>query len=112
MRAIFAAVTLATLVVSCSSVPVSVTRPGDPDTFGAVEAISSSDYRALLTAAQERRKRIAPHSTIHDIRIVSSSEAKVLVYTGGGAFYIFVQKRAGTWHVTGTRRLDPNDILI
>jgi hypothetical protein len=92
--------------------PVSVTRPGDPYTFGRLDDISSSDYRALLIAAQERRKRIAPHSTIHDIRIVGSTEAKVLVYTGNGAFYVFLQKRASTWHVTGTRRLDPNDILI
>src|SRR5436190_17739092 len=85
MRAISRAIVLAAACfMPACSMPVSVTRPGDLYTFGRLEDISSSDFRALLTAAQERRKRIAPHSTIHDIRIVSCTEAKVIVYTSGG----------------------------
>jgi hypothetical protein len=58
------------------------------------------------------QKRIAPRSTIHVIRIDSSTEAFALVYTSTGAFYIFLQKRKGSWHVTGTERLNPKNILL
>jgi hypothetical protein len=113
MRAISVAIVLAAAsLMSCCSLPVSVRRPGDPETFGRLDAISSSDYRALLTAAQERQKRMAPHSKIHDICIASSTEATVLVYTSNGAFYIFVQKRDSSWRVTATRPLNPEDILL
>jgi hypothetical protein len=91
-------------LTSCASGPLKLVD--EPPT------LSQEDSRAVHVAARERLDKIAPRSSIMEIRVVNASEVSARFDTDQNTYFMVLQKRAGHWHVIRIERLSPNDILI
>jgi YD repeat-containing protein len=83
---------------ACGISPVS-SPPGRPDTVGNVQAISSSEYQALLAALRTRLKTIAPDASIREIHVFDARGARAFFTYHGSSYTVSITKQGGVWHV-------------